>query len=420
MFLFNGLGQKIKRSLGLDDTGQPPYRKTPVRKDQASYNQQFFNATLAESAPYLPRQQPSAAKGLLSAAQPEPPMPHPSSSRNDEAPPHSPPKSNHHDNAVNRLEDSEMVMRTMNGMSNLGASMASNSGQLNPRTQTALETAIVLSQQSTLGPSQSAHDHSQNGSGSGAITVAASPSLPMVSKAMAEIATVALRQAEVFIKQKEWEKAIKACDRALAIDPTVAEAHKLMGNVLQYMGNPVDSISCYIEALVINPKYPEVYANLGTVYSTLEHWEQAFEYYQKAIDLNPEFVGAYRHLVKAWRQLNQPEGYASKIQQAMIMAPEQFGPDEHCKMGDRLLKTGKEEDAIACFNRALSQQGDYTEAHQALAQILEKQGNWEQAVNHYNQVLDTSQPTQQTKAPKRQAIADNVLPPDNRGRRTNG
>ena len=83
-----------------------------------------------------------------------------------------------------------------------------------------------------------------------------------------------------------------------------------MGNVLQYMGNPVDSISCYIEALVINPQYPEVYANLGTVYSTLEEWEQAFEYYQKAIDLNPEFVGAYRHLVNAWRQLNQPDGYA--------------------------------------------------------------------------------------------------------------
>ena len=79
------------------------------------------------------------------------------------------------------------------------------SGQLNPRTQTALETAIVLSQQSplrSLPNNRSAHDHSQNESGNGAITVSASPSLPVVSKEMTEIATIALRQANSVYKAK--------------------------------------------------------------------------------------------------------------------------------------------------------------------------------------------------------------------------
>ena len=77
---------------------------------------------------------------------------------------------------------------------------------------------------------------------------------------------------------------------------------------------------------------------------------------------------------------------------------------------------GKEQEAIACFNRALNQQGDYTEAHQSLARILEKQGNWEQAVNHYNQVLETSQPAQHPRRAKKAPSTRHCPPPKNRGR----
>ena len=404
MFLLNGLGQKVRRSLGLEDTSDQPSRPYLAR-DKSSYNQQFFNTTLAEAAPYLPQQQ-NSTQGLLPEAKPN--IPHAPTLPNSIGNGSSDSTSNANTDIVNRSDNSAMIMRNMNGMSVPGQSIASHSGLINPRTRETLDTAIVLSQKSTLisaaGPVASTQGNEQNA----AITVAASPSLPIVSPEIAEIAEVALRQAEIFIKQKSWEKAVKACDRALSIDPTLAKAHKLMGNVLQYMGNPVESISCYVEALVLNPKYPEVYANLGTVYSSLEDWEQAFSYYQKAVELNPEFEGAYRHLVKAWKQLGRPEEHISTVQKAATVVPQIFTPEEHCQMGNRFLKQGKEQEAIVCFNQALAQQGDYTAAHQALAQILEKQGNWEQAVNHYTKVLDTSD-----QSPPKQMQGPKTLPTEN-------
>lgn len=404
MFFFNGLGHKVKRSLGLDDTSTQSYR-LPVTKDQSSYNQQFFNSTLADAAPYLPAQQRSSSQAFLPAAndsrQPPASDQNPNTINSD-----STVATSSRAGIVNRSTNSETSMRNANGMSSLGASMSSTSAPLNPRTQSTIETAIVLSQQSALVQSAEStavvqsHNHGQTSDNF--ITVSSS-SIPVVSQEMSEVAKVALKQAEVFIKQEEWEKAIKACDRALSINPMVAEAHKLMGNVLQYMGNPADSISCYVEALVLNPHYPEVYANLGTVYSTLEDWEQAFSYYCKAVELKPDFQGGYRHLVKAWKRLGQPKEDLSAIRQAMKVVPEIFAPEEHCQMGNHLLNQGKEEDAIACFNTALNQQADCTQAHQSLAKVLEKQGNWEQAVKHYTQVLDASAPSTKTTTPNTNA-----------------
>jgi tetratricopeptide (TPR) repeat protein len=62
-------------------------------------------------------------------------------------------------------------------------------------------------------------------------------------------------------------------------------------------------------------------------------------------------------------------------------------PRAHCLLGTALLQAGKVQDAIEQYERAVSLQRDYADAHNDLGVALVQQGRLQEAIGHYQQAL---------------------------------
>ena len=218
-----------------------------------------------------------------------------------------------------------------------------------------------------------------------------------------------LRQAEAYLRDEAWEKAIAACERSLALDQNQANTYKVKGDIFQRMGHTAEALGCYAESLLLRPDYPDVYVSLGQLYSAIEEWEQAATYYQTATEIDPGFVDAYRYLAQVWDHLDQPTDYMDTLYQSLSLSPETFTADEHCEMGQLLLGQGQEYEAIACFERAIELDADHAEAQANLQPLWEKQEKGELVApnveEHYPLLLsEDADPSEEERADAIEAL----------------
>lgn len=66
-------------------------------------------------------------------------------------------------------------------------------------------------------------------------------------------------------RRLQWEEALKKCQEALALDSQSAEAHELVGDILQAMGNWDGALQSYKTAQALNPKRTVLEEKIGLV-----------------------------------------------------------------------------------------------------------------------------------------------------------
>ena len=94
------------------------------------------------------------------------------------------------------------------------------------------------------------------------------------------------KQTARFCLNFDWDKLV-SCDRALTINPNLAEAWLKRGNALHDHGRYADAIDSYDKAIAIKPDYAEAWSNRGFAQGELERiepqnillWRFATEYY---------------------------------------------------------------------------------------------------------------------------------------------
>ena len=208
------------------------------------------------------------------------------------------------------------------------------------------------------------------------------------SDTVAEVVDIYLHQAQAYCDQKQWEKAAHACHEALQVAPTVAEAYKLLGSIVQRQGKPIDALGFYAKAITLRPDYPEVYSNLGSIYAGQEQWEKAVSYYQKAINKDRDFAPAYLNLAKVLDKLKRTDQKNECLAIAYRIDPKLGTAKDHYQMGQALAAKGKGEEAIAFYRQAIAQDPKYIDAYQQLADLLEDYDGWQEAAACYRKVMD--------------------------------
>ena len=202
-----------------------------------------------------------------------------------------------------------------------------------------------------------------------------------------EAAEVYLQQALAYGEQQKWPEVIEACQHAVERIPHLAEGYKVWGNALQEMGQIPESMGLYAKALEIQPDLAEVHANLGSLYARQKKWQKAREYYQKAIGSKPNFPGAYRNLARVWKQLGEPEKAAECQNKALSLESQGVNPEEYVRLGDRLMKENKPEQALKYYLQAVELSPDLRIGQQKVAETWGKLGKWEEAATYYRQML---------------------------------
>ncbi|MEA5539153.1 tetratricopeptide repeat protein [Limnoraphis robusta Tam1] len=197
-----------------------------------------------------------------------------------------------------------------------------------------------------------------------------------------------LKEAEESLKNKQFEKAINACQRAVKIQPNSAIAYKLWGNALQCLGRVQEAKEQYNHALVIDPKFAEVHANLGSLYAKDQQWDAAISCYQKAIQIKPKLASAYRNLAKVWKQLEKSEEWANCWYRALTLEPEGVTAEEYIQFANALIELGKVDWTVICYKKAIQLDPRQVEAYLNLGEIFISQQQLENAIAIYNQAIE--------------------------------
>ncbi len=99
----------------------------------------------------------------------------------------------------------------------------------------------------------------------------------------------------------DMKRAFELESKALAIDPDYAVAHVVKGNILQSEGRTEEAVAEHERALAIDPSLADAVANLGVDYLYLGQPDKSIEYFDKAIRMSlhdPALL--YWYGLKAW------------------------------------------------------------------------------------------------------------------------
>ncbi len=135
----------------------------------------------------------------------------------------------------------------------------------------------------------------------------------------------------LYDRQGLHDKALEEYEKALAINPSFADAHANLGVAYKRRGNYEKAIEEYQKALAGNPNMAEARTNLGLAYYHQGMYDKAVAEYQKALNIDPLLAVAQYNLGMAYYALGMHDKTLEAYTKAVAINPS-FA-EAHYKLG---------------------------------------------------------------------------------------
>ncbi|MDR0939219.1 MAG: tetratricopeptide repeat protein [Mediterranea sp.] len=165
--------------------------------------------------------------------------------------------------------------------------------------------------------------------------------------------------ARSYSRKMETDKAIDACDFALAIDENYGEAYALRAYSYFYLNNPERALSDFMKSMELRSISDEMgYMLIGLTYAMDHEWEKSIEYFEKVIAM----MGDTRRDKSLLMDMYNNEAYAlgklGRIDEAMAVSEKAMDIDERyvnnfVTQGKILLMQDREKEAEKTFREAV-------------------------------------------------------------------
>lgn len=100
-----------------------------------------------------------------------------------------------------------------------------------------------------------------------------------------ENAGVVLRSAFSHYQNREYNRAVEECQKALQFDPEFAPAYNQLALVYMETKRYQKAEETFNKALEIQPVYPEVFNNMGVLFNRQEKFPEAIAFFEKALSV---------------------------------------------------------------------------------------------------------------------------------------
>jgi predicted CXXCH cytochrome family protein len=185
-------------------------------------------------------------------------------------------------------------------------------------------------------------------------------------------------------------EAIAAFEKAVTLDPDLAEAHNLLGAALAGKGELDRAEKELLSALRVNPDLPDALGNLGHLLATRGDLAQAAFYLARSVQLKPDDAEARTNYAVTLAGLNRFEEAQRQIEAAVKTDPR--SPDAHNFRGSLLSRNGSPDEALSEFLEAIKLRPDFGLAHLNAARILAAKGDRAAAEQHLRLALHDGNP----------------------------
>ena len=181
------------------------------------------------------------------------------------------------------------------------------------------------------------------------------------------------------------DAALRALERAVDLNPSLAESLTNLGNMYLNEGYIADAVYKYQAALKINPRDAKTHNNLGNAYFQRGRVNDAIAEYTQALKLDANFTEVYKNLAGAYCKKEMYELAIMQLDHAITMEPKNAGL--YIQFGDVYSQMNDYKRAITQYKKALKIDSDLAEAHYGLAVCYGKSGMADDEIRAYKKAL---------------------------------
>lgn len=87
---------------------------------------------------------------------------------------------------------------------------------------------------------------------------------------------------------EQYEEAVAALKRAIALNPNYCQAWNNLANALSALKRYGSALGSYDKAVALNPRYHQAWFNRGLLLAEMQAYGNALESYERAIAIHPD------------------------------------------------------------------------------------------------------------------------------------
>jgi tetratricopeptide (TPR) repeat protein len=163
--------------------------------------------------------------------------------------------------------------------------------------------------------------------------------------------SVLMHYGEAAHQERDWERAIRVWEKAMALYPNAAQAALGAADSYKEQGKAGKAIACFQRSLALCPYQATAHYNLGLLLRKEAEIAQALQHHQMAVYLNPDHSFGWLNLGHLFYQHRQQYQAAKAcFTQALVLGPGQYG---YAHLGYCDVFLGDYESAVKSLDRAL-------------------------------------------------------------------
>ncbi|MGF6769825.1 tetratricopeptide (TPR) repeat protein [Paraburkholderia sp. GAS199] len=173
--------------------------------------------------------------------------------------------------------------------------------------------------------------------------------------------------------QGALEIAVEQYRLALAANPAFVDAYLNLGTALAKLDHYDEALVCYDQAATLDPRSAEAHFNAGNAFQALDRHAEAVASFENALALRPNYAEAHINLGSMVGKLGNYASAESHYRQAVALRP---NPTNLVCLGGSLGAQGRLDEEEGFYQRALVLDPTYADAHQNLAWLQLKRGDY--------------------------------------------
>jgi len=192
------------------------------------------------------------------------------------------------------------------------------------------------------------------------------------------------------------EKAIPLIERAISINPAMAEAHANLGNAYLAADRPDDAIIALEEAVALKPDHIPALNSLGNALRALRRFEEAIDQFSTALELDPSHLLARMNRANAMMETGDFEDAVPELQRVTRQDP--ASADAYFNLGIAYRELRRHQEARDAFELCAEIDPKRSEAHFEVGYAEHKMARLFKAQTHYRIALEVDAENVQARA----------------------
>ena len=174
------------------------------------------------------------------------------------------------------------------------------------------------------------------------------------------------------VRLGQLQEAVEALRQSTRIRPDRVEAHTALGGALCRLGRNDEAAASFNAALALDDTLADVHVVLADIASQREEFSSAVAHLEKALSLDPRMSRAHTGLGRIATEQGNHSRALVHLENALKENPQSV--NALCLMASTLMNLSRNDDAVACYHKALAIAPDSIDVKAGLALFYEYRG----------------------------------------------